>query len=90
MAWSSIDGDSPRSGSNQGSVAHLSEVNQESITSRGKEKEEMLWEQKQKNTSQMPEFAFSSFIYFNKIFFQSKLIFSTKQSLWPDEVGRRA
>ncbi|XP_059195496.1 uncharacterized protein fam131bb isoform X2 [Centropristis striata] len=34
MAWSSMDGDSPRSGSNQGSVAHLSEVNQESITSR--------------------------------------------------------
>uniref|UniRef100_A0A3P9HT13 Family with sequence similarity 131 member Bb n=1 Tax=Oryzias latipes TaxID=8090 RepID=A0A3P9HT13_ORYLA len=34
LAWSSIDGDSPRSGSNQGSVAHLSEVNQESITSR--------------------------------------------------------
>lgn len=35
MAWSSMDGESPRSGSNQGSVAHLSEVNQESITSRG-------------------------------------------------------
>ncbi|XP_028325596.1 AF4/FMR2 family member 4 isoform X4 [Gouania willdenowi] len=34
LAWSSMDGDSPRSGSNQGSVAHLSEVNQESITSR--------------------------------------------------------
>ncbi|XP_037640245.1 protein FAM131B isoform X3 [Sebastes umbrosus] len=34
MAWTSLDGDSPRSGSNQGSVAHLSEVNQESITSR--------------------------------------------------------
>ncbi|KAF0045512.1 hypothetical protein F2P81_002041 [Scophthalmus maximus] len=34
MAWSSMDGESPRSGSNQGSVAHLSEVNQESITSR--------------------------------------------------------
>lgn len=31
-----MDGESPRSGSNQGSVAHLSEVNQESITSRGK------------------------------------------------------
>lgn len=36
LAWSSMDGESPRSGSNQGSVAHLSEVNQESITSRGK------------------------------------------------------
>ncbi|XP_075321872.1 uncharacterized protein fam131bb isoform X2 [Odontesthes bonariensis] len=34
MAWSSMDGESPRSGSNQGSVAHLSELNQESITSR--------------------------------------------------------
>ncbi|XP_068998625.1 protein FAM131B isoform X2 [Embiotoca jacksoni] len=34
MAWTSMDGESPRSGSNQGSVAHLSEVNQESITSR--------------------------------------------------------
>ncbi|CAB1427680.1 unnamed protein product [Pleuronectes platessa] len=34
MAWSSMDGESPRSGSNQGSVAHLSEVNQDSITSR--------------------------------------------------------
>ncbi|XP_076010964.1 uncharacterized protein fam131bb [Genypterus blacodes] len=34
LAWSSMDGDSPRSGSNQGSMAHLSEVNQESITSR--------------------------------------------------------
>uniref|UniRef100_A0A8C6SCS3 Family with sequence similarity 131 member Bb n=1 Tax=Neogobius melanostomus TaxID=47308 RepID=A0A8C6SCS3_9GOBI len=34
LAWSSLDGDSPCSGSNQGSVAHLSEVNQESITSR--------------------------------------------------------
>ncbi|KAF1388071.1 hypothetical protein PFLUV_G00086440 [Perca fluviatilis] len=32
MAWGSMDGDS-RSGSNQGSVAHLSEINQESITS---------------------------------------------------------
>uniref|UniRef100_A0A665W8C8 Family with sequence similarity 131 member Bb n=1 Tax=Echeneis naucrates TaxID=173247 RepID=A0A665W8C8_ECHNA len=29
LAWSSMDGESPRSGSNQGSVAHLSEVNQE-------------------------------------------------------------
>lgn len=36
MAWTSMDGESLRSGSNQGSVAHLSEVNQESITSRGK------------------------------------------------------
>ncbi|XP_031641940.1 uncharacterized protein fam131bb isoform X2 [Oncorhynchus kisutch] len=34
MAWTSMDGESLRSGSNQGSVAHLSEVNQESITSR--------------------------------------------------------
>ncbi|XP_029688288.1 uncharacterized protein fam131bb isoform X4 [Takifugu rubripes] len=34
LAWTSMDGESPRSGSNQGSVAHLSEVNQESITSR--------------------------------------------------------
>ncbi|XP_034467010.1 AF4/FMR2 family member lilli isoform X4 [Hippoglossus hippoglossus] len=34
MAWTSMDGESPRSGSNQGSVAHLSEVNQDSITSR--------------------------------------------------------
>ncbi|KAF7670143.1 hypothetical protein LDENG_00050300 [Lucifuga dentata] len=34
LAWSSMDGESPQSGSNQGSVAHLSEVNQESITSR--------------------------------------------------------
>ncbi|XP_072250145.1 protein FAM131B isoform X2 [Leuresthes tenuis] len=34
LAWSSMDGESPRSGSNQGSVAHLSEINQESITSR--------------------------------------------------------
>uniref|UniRef100_A0AAV2MCG4 Family with sequence similarity 131 member Bb n=1 Tax=Knipowitschia caucasica TaxID=637954 RepID=A0AAV2MCG4_KNICA len=34
MAWTSMDGESPRSGSNQGSVAHLSEINQESITSR--------------------------------------------------------
>uniref|UniRef100_A0AAZ3REX3 Family with sequence similarity 131 member Bb n=1 Tax=Oncorhynchus tshawytscha TaxID=74940 RepID=A0AAZ3REX3_ONCTS len=29
MAWTSMDGESLRSGSNQGSVAHLSEVNQE-------------------------------------------------------------
>ncbi|KAM6967714.1 uncharacterized protein fam131bb isoform 2-T2 [Aplochiton taeniatus] len=34
MAWTSMDGESMQSGSNQGSVAHLSEVNQESITSR--------------------------------------------------------
>ncbi|XP_062321839.1 uncharacterized protein fam131bb isoform X1 [Osmerus eperlanus] len=34
MAWTSMDGESMRSGSNQGSVAHLSEVNQESVTSR--------------------------------------------------------
>ncbi|KAK0144729.1 Protein FAM131B [Merluccius polli] len=34
LAWTSMDGESLRSGSNQGSVAHLSEVNQESITSR--------------------------------------------------------
>ncbi|XP_012994786.2 uncharacterized protein fam131bb isoform X1 [Esox lucius] len=34
MAWTSMDGESLMSGSNQGSVAHLSEVNQESITSR--------------------------------------------------------
>ncbi|XP_034409703.1 uncharacterized protein fam131bb isoform X3 [Cyclopterus lumpus] len=34
QAWSSMDGESPRSSSNQGSMAHLSELNQESITSR--------------------------------------------------------
>ncbi|TNN51915.1 Protein FAM131B [Liparis tanakae] len=34
MAWTSMDGESPRSSSNQGSMAHLSELNQESITSR--------------------------------------------------------
>ncbi|XP_068591722.1 uncharacterized protein fam131bb isoform X3 [Cebidichthys violaceus] len=34
LAWSSMDGESPRSGSNQGSMAHLSELNQESINSR--------------------------------------------------------
>ncbi|KAM3872879.1 protein FAM131B-like [Diretmus argenteus] len=34
LAWTSMDGESLRSGSNQGSVAHLSEVNQESISSR--------------------------------------------------------
>ncbi|XP_056143029.1 protein FAM131B-like [Lampris incognitus] len=34
LAWTSMDGESLQSGSNQGSVAHLSEVNQESITSR--------------------------------------------------------
>uniref|UniRef100_A0A672PJ98 Family with sequence similarity 131 member B n=1 Tax=Sinocyclocheilus grahami TaxID=75366 RepID=A0A672PJ98_SINGR len=35
LAWTSMDGDSTSAGSNQGSVAHLSEANQESITSRG-------------------------------------------------------
>ncbi|XP_056154894.1 uncharacterized protein LOC130129120 [Lampris incognitus] len=34
FGWNSMDGDSIGAGSNQGSVAHLSEVNQESITSR--------------------------------------------------------
>ncbi|XP_054911016.1 uncharacterized protein LOC129375778 isoform X3 [Poeciliopsis prolifica] len=34
FGWNSMDGDSMGAGSNQGSVAHLSEVNQESITSR--------------------------------------------------------
>ncbi|XP_056618957.1 uncharacterized protein fam131bb isoform X4 [Triplophysa dalaica] len=34
LAWSSMDGESTSVGSNQGSVAHLSETNQESITSR--------------------------------------------------------
>ncbi|KAG7457758.1 hypothetical protein MATL_G00230620 [Megalops atlanticus] len=34
LAWNSMDGDSLCAGSNQGSVAHLSDVNQESITSR--------------------------------------------------------
>ncbi|XP_067282579.1 uncharacterized protein fam131ba isoform X5 [Pseudorasbora parva] len=34
LAWTSMDGDSFCVDSNQGSVAHLSEVNQESITSR--------------------------------------------------------
>ncbi|XP_028831014.1 uncharacterized protein fam131bb isoform X2 [Denticeps clupeoides] len=34
LAWSSMDGESTSAGSNQGSVAHLSETNQESITSR--------------------------------------------------------
>ncbi|XP_040021728.1 uncharacterized protein fam131bb isoform X3 [Gasterosteus aculeatus] len=34
LAWTSMDGESPRSGSNQGSMAHLSELNQESINSR--------------------------------------------------------
>ncbi|XP_031431693.1 uncharacterized protein fam131bb isoform X2 [Clupea harengus] len=34
MAWTSMDGESMSAGSNQGSVAHLSETNQESITSR--------------------------------------------------------
>lgn len=35
FGWNSMDGESMGAGSNQGSVAHLSEVNQESITSRG-------------------------------------------------------
>ncbi|XP_033897879.1 protein FAM131B-like [Acipenser ruthenus] len=34
LAWTSMDVDSMSAGSNQGSVAHLSEVNQESVTSR--------------------------------------------------------
>ncbi|XP_029370518.1 uncharacterized protein LOC115051298 isoform X1 [Echeneis naucrates] len=34
FGWNSMDGESMEAGSNQGSVAHLSEVNQESITSR--------------------------------------------------------
>ncbi|XP_035247602.1 protein FAM131B isoform X2 [Anguilla anguilla] len=34
LAWTSMDGESLSAGSNQGSVAHLSEANQESITSR--------------------------------------------------------
>ncbi|XP_065117464.1 uncharacterized protein fam131bb isoform X2 [Paramisgurnus dabryanus] len=34
LAWTSMDGESMSVGSNQGSVAHLSEANQESITSR--------------------------------------------------------
>ncbi|KAM9385880.1 uncharacterized protein KZ484_007467 [Pholidichthys leucotaenia] len=34
FGWNSVDGESMEAGSNQGSVAHLSEVNQESITSR--------------------------------------------------------
>lgn len=37
LAWNSMDGESFCVDSNQGSVAHLSEVNQESITSRGTE-----------------------------------------------------
>lgn len=36
FGWNSLDGESMGAGSNQGSVAHLSEVNQESITSRGR------------------------------------------------------
>ncbi|KAI4882287.1 hypothetical protein NFI96_019189 [Prochilodus magdalenae] len=36
LAWNSMDGESFCADSNQGSVAHLSEVNQESITSRVK------------------------------------------------------
>ncbi|XP_052003556.1 uncharacterized protein LOC127658352 isoform X2 [Xyrauchen texanus] len=34
LAWSSMDGEGTSIGSNQGSIAHLSEANQESITSR--------------------------------------------------------
>ncbi|XP_051576396.1 uncharacterized protein LOC127453763 isoform X3 [Myxocyprinus asiaticus] len=34
LAWTSMDGESTSIGSNQGSIAHLSEANQESITSR--------------------------------------------------------
>ncbi|XP_016413962.1 protein FAM131B-like isoform X2 [Sinocyclocheilus rhinocerous] len=34
LAWSSMDGESTSVGSNQGSIAYLSEANQESITSR--------------------------------------------------------
>ncbi|XP_016111676.1 protein FAM131B-like isoform X2 [Sinocyclocheilus grahami] len=34
LAWSSMDGESTSVGSNQGSIAHLSEANQESISSR--------------------------------------------------------
>ncbi|KAG9355801.1 hypothetical protein JZ751_000643 [Albula glossodonta] len=34
LAWNSVEGDSLCAGSNQGSVAHLSDANQESITSR--------------------------------------------------------
>eukprot|EP00064_Thunnus_orientalis_P015932 superscaffoldBa00003057_g15995 len=37
FGWNSMDGESMGAGSNQGSVAHLSEVNQESITSRAKQ-----------------------------------------------------
>lgn len=36
FGWNSMDGESLGAGSNHGSVAHLSEVNQESITSRGR------------------------------------------------------
>lgn len=36
FGWNSMDGESMGAGSNHGSVAHLSEVNQESITSRGR------------------------------------------------------
>lgn len=42
LAWNSMDGESFCVDSNQGSVAHLSEVNQESITSRGKEDKNVL------------------------------------------------
>ena len=36
LSWRSMEEDSLCAGSNQGSGAHLSETNQESITSRGK------------------------------------------------------
>lgn len=42
LAWNSMDGESFCADSNQGSVAHLSEVNQESITSRGKDNQQIL------------------------------------------------
>lgn len=43
MAWNSMDGESFCVDSNQGSVAHLSEVNQESITSRGKDDKHVMY-----------------------------------------------
>lgn len=55
MAWTSMDGESLRSGSNQGSVAHLSEVNQESITSQGTGQQWMIIMQKKNNsTAELP------------------------------------
>lgn len=41
FGWNSMDGESMGAGSNHGSVAHLSEVNQESITSRGPRAQQM-------------------------------------------------